>query len=39
MNTFNKIKVESYTLINVRDKIEKKIKKKIKNKIQQQLKE
>jgi hypothetical protein len=33
MNTFNKIKVESYTLINVRDKIEKKIKKKIKNKI------
>jgi len=34
MNTFNKIKVESYTLINVRDKIEKKIKKKIKNKIQ-----
>jgi len=34
MNTFNKIKLESYTLINVRDKIEKKIKKKIKNKIQ-----
>jgi hypothetical protein len=39
MHTFNKIKLESYALINMRDKIKKQIKKMIKNKIQRQSKE